>query len=217
MDLSLPSFSKVCSAEQSWLPEGINGVASPTMQGWPKIHGLQGAVPTSSSAGEICSLPQTWGAMQKGLSPEQAVASFRRCNQRAPKYLLLSWQLIYSTRTKAGVNFHWIQPRKYACLGLHTAVLCLGRPWDVHVERWREHWLQSSSPFPSAPVRYDVFPLYGAIVSVSDVIFLLARTGHMSLYNLGQRYHPCQQKVASRDQVRDVLPSWPETVSLSFV
>lgn len=136
MDLSLPSFSKVCSAEQPWFPEVINGVASPAMQEWPEAHGLQGAVPTSSSAGRICSLSQTWDALQKELSPEQAGAHFRRCNQRACKHLLLSWQLIYSARTKAGVNFHWIQARQCACLGLHTAVLSSGRPWDVCVERW---------------------------------------------------------------------------------
>lgn len=86
--------------------EGVNGAASPTTQGWPETDDLQGAVPTSSSGGGFCSLPQTWGALQKGFSPEQAVAHFRRC--RALKYLLLFWQLIYSARTKAGVNFHWI-------------------------------------------------------------------------------------------------------------
>lgn len=80
-----------------------------------------------------------------------------------------------------------------------------------------ERWLQSSSPFPSALVRHDVFPLYGAIFPMSDVASLLARTSQMILYNPDQISHPCPQKVASGDQVRDVQSPRPETVSLSFV
>lgn len=58
--------------------------------GTPETLSLQDAALMFLSAGSICPLPQTWGALQKGLSPEQAVAYFQSCNLRIHKYLLLS-------------------------------------------------------------------------------------------------------------------------------
>lgn len=58
------------------------------------------------------------------------------------------------------------------------------------LEEGGERLLQSSSPFPSTPIRHKVFPSYGAIVSASNVASSLARTDHVSLSNPGSDIPP---------------------------
>lgn len=67
-DLASLSFSKVSSVQQC--PLGHCYKKCPRASQSP---GVQGTVLTSLSACRICPLLQTWGALQKGLSPQQAV------------------------------------------------------------------------------------------------------------------------------------------------
>ncbi|KAK4825896.1 hypothetical protein QYF61_003252 [Mycteria americana] len=83
---------------------------------------------------------------------------------------------------------------------LQLGLLNYLRTW---LEEGGGRWLQSSSPFPSAPVRHDVFPSYGAIVSANNVASSLARMDHARLYNPGSDILPLPAEGGMSDSVKD--------------
>lgn len=101
---------------------------------------------------------------------------------------------MYSARTK-GVTFHCIQFKESTCLGPHTDEQhILQADPGTWLQEGGACWLQSSPCFPSAPIRHNVFPSYGTIVSANTMTSSLAWKDHVNLYNPGSDNPPLPAK-----------------------